>query len=746
MAGATIWLAPGWRWVNGRSIEEQQKYRKKSTEGGFLSRIVPVIDGLVVVAVILGLGFYFWANSGARQSVLEALGYGLISASLFTIAFLICLRYRTRLVFAHWRIWVCWLALAVISIGILSLFHASSGSLSYASLGGNWGKLVGGSPLWLAVLKIGAVCVLLPPLLYPRRIGSAYLIFLRNLGLGLRYAFTFACTAVAVAIGACGRGWRLVKRSASDASDVNDAGQDALADSAMGGNRVVSTFWAQTDQQDDVMETTDLDEIVDTAPVRRVKSQWSLPSMDCLAPPEPHEQSQSPLEDMARHVEESLAEHGVHVEVKDIKAGPRIVQFGLVPGWVGRKSASGQSSDDDGGDGPTGARARVKVQSILSREKDLALALQTPYLRIEAPVPGEALVGIEVPSPTPSKVHLREVMESSPFVKIVSKGGLPVALGQDTGGAPVAMDLASLPHLLIAGATGSGKSVCINSIVASLLLTKPPDQLRLLMVDPKRVELTPFNKIPHLVAPVIVDADEVTSALRAMLREMNRRYKQLEEHGTRNISGYNSKSPEPMPYLVIIVDELADLMIAGGFEVEQSLVRLAQLGRAAGIHLVLATQRPSVQVVTGLLKANIPSRVAFAVASQVDSRVILDMVGAEKLMGKGDALLLNSDSPKPRRVQGALVYDEEIEEMVRFWREQKGPPLEEIPMGDDEDEDEGEEWSVEDRIMEQARDVALRNPHISSGYMTRRFKIGEQRANQIMEALEEEGLVIPGAR
>ncbi len=720
---------------------------KKSTEGGFLSRIVPVIDGLVAVAVILGLGFYFGLyNPSARQSALEALGYGLVPASLFVITFLICLRYRTRMVFAHWRIWVCWLALAVISIGILSLFHASSGPLSYASLGGNWGQLAGGNPLWLAVLKMGAVCLLLPPLLYPRRIGSAYLIFLRNLGLGLRHAFTFACSALTAAISACARGWRLVKRSASDASDANDAREDALTDSATGGNRVVSTFWAQAGQQDDIMEASDLDEIADTAPVRRVKSQWSMPSMDCLAPPEPHDQSQAPLEDMARHVEESLAEHGVHVEVKDIKAGPRIVQFGLVPGWVGRKSVSGQSSDDDGGDGQPGARARVKVQSILSREKDLALALQTPYLRIEAPVPGEALVGIEVPSPTPSKVHLREVMESPPFVKIISKGGLPVALGQDTGGAPVAMDLASLPHLLIAGATGSGKSVCINSIVASLLLTKPPDQLRLLMVDPKRVELTPFNKIPHLVAPVIVDADEVTSALRAMLREMNRRYKQLEEHGTRNISGYNSKSPEPMPYLVIIVDELADLMIAGGFEVEQSLVRLAQLGRAAGIHLVLATQRPSVQVVTGLLKANIPSRVAFAVASQVDSRVILDMVGAEKLMGKGDALLLNSDSPKPRRVQGTLVYDEEVEEMVRFWREQKGPPLEEIPMGDDEDEGEGEEWSVEDRIMEQARDVALRNPHISSGYMTRRFKIGEQRANQIMEVLEEEGLVIPGAR
>ncbi len=729
-----------------------------SADGSFLSRAVPVIDGLVVVAILLGLGLYFWANPGSRHSVLEALGYGLIPASLVTIGFLVCLRYRTRSIFVHWRVWVCWFALAVVSIGVLSLFYASTGTLSYVSMGGNWGQVVGGSPLWLAILKIGAVCVLLPPLLYPRRIGHAYLIFLRNLGLGLRHAATFACVAAVLIVGYCssvakltGRGcagaWRLVKRPASGPSeDAYDTARNShVADPAADGNRAVSTFWAQADE-DDTMEAPDLDEPAGVVPARPNKSRWSLPSMDSLAPPEPREQSQAPLEQMARHVEESLAEHGVHVEVKDIKAGPRIVQFGLVPGWAGRKAGNYQSSDGDGADGQTGARARVKVQSILSREKDLALALQTPYLRIEAPVPGEALVGIEVPTPAPSKVHLREVMESPPFVKIISRGGLPVALGQDTGGASVAMDLASLPHLLIAGATGSGKSVCINSIVASLLLTKPPDQLRLLMVDPKRVELTPFNKIPHLVAPVIVDADEVTSALRAMLREMNRRYKQMEESGTRNISGYNSKSSDPMPYLVIIVDELADLMIAGGFEVEQSLVRLAQLGRAAGIHLVLATQRPSVQVVTGLLKANIPARVAFAVASQVDSRVILDVVGAEKLMGKGDALLLNSDSPKPRRVQGTLVYDEEIEEMVRFWQEQKGPPLDEIPMGDDEDEDEGAEWGIEDRIMEQARDVALRNPHVSSGYMTRRFKIGEQRANQIMDALEEEGLVIPSGR
>jgi S-DNA-T family DNA segregation ATPase FtsK/SpoIIIE len=304
------------------------------------------------------------------------------------------------------------------------------------------------------------------------------------------------------------------------------------------------------------------------------------------------------------------------------------------------------------------------------------------------------------------------------------------------------MDLSTLPHMLIAGATGSGKSVCINSIIATLLLTKPPDQLRVLMVDPKRVELTPFNGVPHLITPVIVDIDQVNTALRGLMREMLRRYKKMEEVGARNITSYNNKADERLPYLVLIVDELADLMIAGGFEVEQNLVRLAQLGRATGIHLVLATQRPSVNVVTGLLKANVPVRVAFAVASQVDSRVILDGIGAEKLLGKGDMLLLHNESPKPRRVQGTLVYDGEIDQIVEFWANQKGPPLPVIPMGDVGDLDEDEE-EVDERLMDQARELALSNPRLSSSYLERRLKIGGWRATQIMGLLEDEGLVVP---
>ena len=463
---------------------------------------------------------------------------------------------------------------------------------------------------------------------------------------------------------------------------------------------------------------------------------WRLPPPEMLAAPEAESRSgagQDALRDMGRLVEETLADHGVRVEVTDVKAGPRVVQFGLSPGWT----AKGK----DGG----GERSRVKVQSIITREKDLALALKTPYLRMEAPMLGNGagLVGIEVPTPSPSKVHLRAVMETADFRKIESKGGLPIAMGQDTGGGAVALDLAALPHMLIAGSTGSGKSVQINSIIASFLLTRTPEQLRLLMVDPKRVELTPFNGIPHLIQPVIVEADEVTDALRGLNREMIRRYKQMEELGVRNIDGYNRKADEKMPFLVLIVDELADLMMAAGFEVEQNLVRLAQLGRAAGIHLLLATQRPSVNVVTGLLKANIPARCAFAVSGQVDSRVILDAAGAEKLMGKGDALILHKESPKAQRMQGALVYDEEVESLVKFWQDQDGPPVPTINLLSDESDPEAESLGLDTQQMDQARDLAARNPNLSSSVLERRLKVGGKRAAEILDTLEAEGYLTP---
>jgi len=480
-----------------------------------------------------------------------------------------------------------------------------------------------------------------------------------------------------------------------------------------------------------------------TLPTPMSASGWQLPPLDILAPPEAHQMDHGAIAAMSEEIKEALAEHRVYVDVEDVKAGPRVIRFGLVPGYVPQQP---------GREGAAKPRpSRVRVSDITKQQKDLALALKSPYIRIiETPEPGEGLVGLEVPNPSPGKVLMRSIVEGQDFGKIVQKNGLAFALGEDAGGAPLVLDLAAMPHILIAGATGSGKSVCINSLVASLLMTRPPDQLRMIMVDPKRVELTPFNGIPHLVMPVIVEPDDVQPALRGLINEMTRRYKMMEDLGVRNIAGYNAKSEEPMSFLVLIVDELADLMMTGGLEVEQQLVRLAQLGRAAGIHMVLATQRPSVKVVTGLLKANVPARVAFAVASQVDSRVILDSGGAEALMGKGDLLLLNNDFPKARRGQGTLVYDEEMDQLIEFWRNQQGPPLPHINLAEEDEElggdggdgDAGGDPAYNGNYLDQARDIALRNPRVTSAMLERRFKIRKSVADELMEDLKAEGLVI----
>ena len=742
-----------------------------------------LIDGLVILAIGLSVGLYFGFSSGAREWAIEALGYGWVPAGLLVAVTLVTLRYNRHVLFTHWRRLVMAVALAAISISVLSTIFPSGGALEDASLGGKWGAYLGGTPAILAAAKMAAIVFAVPLVIRPKRFGIVYLRYAKVGVLGLQLGLLYTYLGLQNSARLIDRRVRILHygmhRQASrkdllkmlvmgpSKSPVRTLAykgdpETAIEQSDFGGPDFETgpDTLVQDDENEDwelpesgLIPTWDSKEpaprkapkptkaIGDGAETgKRTKGSWQTPPVDMLTPPDTHHAPEAALQEMARLVETTLGDHGVRVEVTDVKAGPRIVRFGLVPGWVPKRGESARAAiglDTADADPSALERSRVKVQSILTREKDMALALKTPYLRIEAPVPGEALVGLEVPSPSPSKVHLREVMETPTFKKLVAKGGLPIALGQDTGGTPVVLDLAALPHMLIAGATGSGKSVCINSIVASFLLTKTPEQLRILMVDPKRVELTPFNGIPHLVGPVIVDAEEVNTALRGLIREMLGRYKLMEEIGARNIDGYNKRSKVKMPFLVLIVDELADLMMVGGFEVEQNLVRLAQLGRATGIHLVLATQRPSVNVVTGLLKANIPARAAFAVASQVDSRVILDAVGAEKLLGKGDMLLLHNESPKPSRVQGTLVYDQEIDHMVEFWLNQEGPPLPLIDVGEPAEGVDGDEMDA--LIMEEARELAARNPQLSASYLERRLKIGGRKAEEVMELLEGEG-------
>jgi len=362
--------------------------------------------------------------------------------------------------------------------------------------------------------------------------------------------------------------------------------------------------------------------------------------------------SEDDIRQKVQIIEGTLNSFGVEGKVVEVNSGPVITQFGVEPGFTQRG----------------GKATKVKVSKISSLADDLALALAARSIRIEAPVPGRNIVGIEVPNAQITAVALRDVIESDAFQNMTAK--LRIGLGQDVSGTPIAADLALMPHLLIAGTTGSGKSVCINAIIASLLAFNTPDELKLLMVDPKRVELTSYNGIPHLIAPVIVDLERVVGVLKWVTNEMDSRYKRFAQAGARNIIDFNSRlgeeeADERMPYIVLLIDELADLMMMAPDETEKTICRLAQMARATGIHLIIATQRPSVDVVTGLIKANFPARISFAVASSTDSRVILDTTGAERLLGRGDMLFISPDSGAPMRAQGCFVSDGELRNLVQ---------------------------------------------------------------------------------
>jgi DNA segregation ATPase FtsK/SpoIIIE, S-DNA-T family len=447
----------------------------------------------------------------------------------------------------------------------------------------------------------------------------------------------------------------------------------------------------------------------------------------------------------ARVIEETLRSFGAPARVVETNRGPTITQFGVEPDYI---------------EGRAGKRLRVKVGKISALADDLALALAAPSIRIEAPVPGKGFVGIEVPNPVIALVALRDVMESEAARRI--RSGLRIGLGKDVSGRPVAADLSAMPHLLIAGTTGSGKSVCVNALIACLLLQNDPDELKFVMVDPKRVELTSYNGVPHLLAPVVVDLERVVPALQWVSREMDDRYQRFAREGARNLQDYNTRMQqlgrERLPYLVVVIDELADLMMLAPDETERVITRLAQLARATGIHLVIATQRPSVDVVTGLIKANFPARIAFAVASSVDSRVILDQPGAERLLGRGDMLFHSPEAPAPIRMQGAYVSEPELQRLIRHWREaalrrgepapQDRPPAAAIPAGAplqqavmwDELADAPEPG---DALFDEAVEIVRGMRRASVSLLQRRLRIGYTRAARLVDELEERGIIGP---
>ena len=488
------------------------------------------------------------------------------------------------------------------------------------------------------------------------------------------------------------------------------------------------------------------------------REQWAKPSIEMLESVQDRGVPEDQIRETAETIRQTFADYDIEVEIGNIKYGPTVTMYGIIPGWVRRykqvklEDEFGNPIKDQNGKQVVKRqeqKTRVKVDSILSREKDLSLALRTPSLRIETPVMGKAQVGIEIPNKEPAPVTLRSIMESPEYKKMSPKADLPVALGKGTGGENIALDLAKMPHLLIAGATGSGKSVALNAIVAGLLMERSPADMRMLLVDPKRVELTPYNGIPHLLCPVIVEVDQVVGMLKGVINEMMTRYRQMEEIGVRNIEGYNKRMrDDKMPFLLVVIDELADLMMTAAFDVEQSLCRLAQLGRATGIHLILATQRPSVDVVTGLIKANFPSRISFGVTSHIDSRTILDTNGAEKLLGKGDMLYLPRDAARPIRAQGAFISDKEIDSLIDFWQTTPRawvPNVNLRPVSQDDSEDSDADYSAStDALFDKAVELAHTQQKLSTSLLQRRLRIGYPRAARLMDELEENGVVSAG--
>lgn len=476
-------------------------------------------------------------------------------------------------------------------------------------------------------------------------------------------------------------------------------------------------------------------ELNDEKPATARPRDERLPPFDLLVDERAFRPDERHINMTAGLIEKTLAEFGIPARVIGFQVGPTVTQFAVEPGFVEK---TGNEEDD-------AVRQKVRVSQITALQRDLTLALSAQRLRIEAPVPGRPFVGIEVPNARSTLVRLRPLLETESFQKLDSP--LAIALGRDVSGRAMATDLAKMPHLLIAGTTGSGKSICISAITTCLVMNNTPEDLRLVMIDPKMVELVRFNGLPHLLGNVETDLERILGVLRWTVAEMDRRYKLLEESRSRHIDSHNRKmsrrkDSEILPRIVVLIDELADLMMTAPEQTEPALVRLAQLARATGIHLVVATQRPSTDVVTGLIKANFPARLSFAVASGIDSRVILDVGGAESLLGRGDMLFLPPDAPAPIRAQGVIITDQEIERVISFWQNETPELAGEEPPWEAALAQE-EVLADRDDLVMKAVEIVRKSQRASTSLLQRRLKIGYPRAARLMDELEELGVVGP---
>jgi len=690
---------------------------------GFFAR--PLVWRLILILVTVGLLYLLYTilvELGTAVLGLFGLGLILIAVAVGVIVWLVKGQQGKYLLTRRWNRFVGGAILAIAIWGALSFFSTGSGVLSEFTLGGKIGQSIASTPGVVGFLRIVGLILLGVIFIIPDKVWHA----IPAVGQHCRRAF---------------RGiWARLRAQAVITAGVP----------------VEPTPVEPTPVEPSHIEVPEAEQAEQAGQVEQVIREhepiitpggWQLAPIEILDKPVEVELSQADANKRARVIEEALASYGVEAKVVQTNIGPTVTQFGAEPGWDRKYKEIRERARD--GSVQTRleevSRTRVRVDRITSLANDLALALAASSVRIEAPVPGKSMVGIEVPNSVFGAVPLRGVIETAALQKIKAKSKLAIALGKGAGGEAVVADLAKMPHLLIAGATGSGKTVCLNSVICCLLLHNSPDDVRFIMIDPKRVELVVFNGIPNLVAPVIVDSETALKGLRWLNQEMDRRYRQFAEAGVRNIEGYNKdRSPEEtLPYLIVIIDELADLMMTAFDEVERGLCRLAQLARATGIHLVVATQRPSIDVITGLIKANFPTRISFAVTSQVDSRTILDTVGAEKLLGRGDMLYMPTEASKPKRLQGAFVSDSEIERLVYFWGNQRRPGTALINF------DEMGELSylggraagAEDPLLEEARQMAKEHEYLSVSFLQRRLRIGYPRAARLMDALQQEGLV-----
>ena len=718
--------------------------RRSLRRGIFYFIVSPLVWRFILLVIIVAVLFWQWGRitswfTDVTESTVELFGWGLVLIAVAVIVIMGLIWRRQLSAWAHhWRLhqWNKWL-------GAIAFILAVWGILALFNLGGSFGQLIINDDQGL----IGILCIL------GFVIAGVILVAPRAC---LRFLVKFTS-------GLAGRlrerlARREARRSAVASAPLSEAQQPPTVPAPF---EPVPQIPKPEPEEKRVSVPQAAAAVQPQQDLRQVAQEvwkkygesselvtidgWRLPPIDILDKASEIEFGQADNVQRAKLIEDALASYGVEAKVVQINAGPTVTQFGVEPGWD-RKMKDIREKDRDGNVSVRReeiSKTRVKVERITSLANDLSLALAAPSIRIEAPVPGKSVVGIEVPNVISSMVNLRGVIETSAFQKIEARSKLSLALGKGAGGEAIAGDLSKMPHLLIAGSTGSGKTVCLNTVICCLLMHNVPNEVQFIMVDPKRVELTPFNSIPHLATPVIVDVNKALGTLRWLNQEMDKRYQKLAASGARNIAGYNrnKQGEERLPYLVLIIDELADLMMAGFDEVEHILCRLAQLARAIGIHLIVATQRPSVDVVTGLIKANFPTRISFAVTSQVDSRTILDSAGAEKLLGRGDMLYMPTEAAKPTRLQGCFVSDAEIERLVYFWGSQRREEADQLKIEELVSPlTYGKRENIpEDPLLGAAKQLLEKHKHISTSYLQRKLRIGYPRAARIMEQLEEEG-------